>query len=506
MRRRSFLRALAAPPMMAAAQQSATQNTPLDGPLWYAPATVLAAAIRERRISPVELVETILARIEKFNPLLNAYCTLVEDRAMDAARRAETAVMRGDRLGPLHGVPVSIKDIVFTKGIRTTGGSVIYRDYVPDEDEVVVERLKEAGAIILGKTNVPEFGYKGVTYNRLFGETVSPWNLKRTPGGSSGGAGAAVAAGLGPLAVGQDGGGSIRIPASFCGLFGLKPSFGRVPLYPSCRKSELPGFSGWESLEHTGPITRTVSDAALMMDVMAGHDPRDRHSYPSEAESYLNGLDQGVAGLRVAWTPDLGYARVDPVVRAVTSGAVQTFADLGCAVEEAAPGFDDPAEAFGTLMLLNTDLTRMRELAVKRGDEMDPELLPILESSLTLAQCTDAGFVRKDVYNTMADFFTRFDLLLTPTMATPPFELGVSQPAKVDGRAIPPGSPAWTPFTFPLNMTGQPAASVPCGWTDDGLPVGLQIIGPPKGDRLVLCAAAAFERAAPWAQRTPLLG
>jgi len=239
---------------------------------------------------------------------------------------------------------------------------------------------------------------------------------------------------------------------------------------------------------------------------MAGHDLRDRHSLPSEEASYLDGLNRGVAGLRVAWTPDLGYARVDPVVRAVTTRAVETFTNLGCVVEEAAPGFDDPSQAFRVLMLLNTDLTRMRELAAKWGGEMDPDLLPLLESSLSLAECADAGFVRKDVYNTMANFFTRFDLLLTPTMAVPPFELGVSQPAEVDGQPIAPGSPAWTPFTFPFNMTGQPAASVPCGWTDDGLPIGLQIIGPTKGDRLVLRAAAAFEKAAPWTQRTPSLG
>jgi aspartyl-tRNA(Asn)/glutamyl-tRNA(Gln) amidotransferase subunit A len=475
-------------------------------PLWYTPATELAAAIREKRLSPVELVEVILARIESLNPLLNAYCTVVGDRAMYAAKRAEAAVMRGDRLGLLHGVPVSIKDLVFTEGIRTTGGSRIYRDYVPDEDEVVVERLKAAGAIILGKTNVPEFGYQGVTNNRLFGETLNPWNLDRTPGGSSGGAAAAVAAGLGPLAVGQDGGGSIRIPASFCGLFGLKPSFGRVPLYPSCRKSELPGFSGWESLEHTGPITRTVRDAALMLDVMAGHDDRDRHSLPGESMSYLEDLRESIAGMRVAWSPDLGYAPLDPVVRTVTTRAVRTFADLGCQVEEADPGFEDPSEAFATLMLLNTDMTRMRELANKWRDEMDPGLLGLLETSRSLGECADAGFVRKDLYNKMSTFFGRFDLLLTPTLAVPPFELGVSQPKEVAGRALAPGSPAWTPFTFPLNMTGQPAATVPCGWTEDGLPIGLQIVGPILGDRVVLRAAAAFEAAAPWVHRTPPIG
>src|SRR5262245_41555938 len=233
----------------------------------------LAAMIRKKAVSPVEVMDAVLARIEQTNPRLNAYCTMTADDARDAASAAEVSVMTGEPLGPLHGVPFSVKDLVFTRRVLTTGGSRLFADHVPEEDAVVVERLKGAGAILIGKTNTPEFGHKGVTDNPLFGATRNPWNLELTPGGSSGGAGAAVAAGLGPLAVGTDGGGSIRIPASFCGIYGLKPSFGRVPSYPT--------FPGWHGVTVTGPMTRTVRDAALMLDVMAGPDDRDQHSLPA---------------------------------------------------------------------------------------------------------------------------------------------------------------------------------------------------------------------------------
>ncbi|MBI2878907.1 MAG: amidase, partial [Candidatus Rokubacteria bacterium] len=287
-----------------------------DDDLCYLPATDLAAAIRAKALSPVEVVEAFLARIERLNPLLNAYCTLTAEAAREAAREAEAAVLAGRPLGALHGVPVSIKDLIITRGVRTTWGSKIHEDHVPEEDAPAVERLRAAGAILLGKTNTPELGWRGSTDNLIFGPTRNPWDPGRTAGGSSGGAAAAVAAGLGPLAVGTDGGGSIRIPASFCGIYGLKPSFGRVPIYPA---------SAAEALSHAGPMTRTVADAALMLEVLAGPDERDRNSLPADGARYARAIEDDLRGLRVAWSPDLGYAAVDPEVRALAEAAARRF-------------------------------------------------------------------------------------------------------------------------------------------------------------------------------------
>ena len=277
--------------------------------LCYMPALELGEAIRAKKVSPVEVVDAVLARIERLNPTLNAYCTVTAAAARAAAKEAEAAVMRGDALGTLHGIPVSIKDLVATKGVRTTHGSKLYEQFIPDEDAPVVERLKRAGAIILGKTNTPEFGHKAITDNLVFGPSRNPWSLEHTPGGSSGGAAAAVATGLGPLAVGTDAGGSIRIPSSCCAIFGLKPTLGLVAMAPT--------FGGLETLSHTGPMTRTVRDAALMLNSMVGADPRDLSSLPAVETDYLAGLDRGIQGLRVAWSPDWGYAAVDPEVRQI---------------------------------------------------------------------------------------------------------------------------------------------------------------------------------------------
>ena len=306
--------------------------------LCYMPALELGKAIRAKKVSPVEVVDAVLARIERLNPTLNAYCTVTAAAARAAAKEAEATVMRGEVLGTLHGIPVSIKDLVATKGMRTTHGSKLYEQFIPDEDAPVVERLKRAGAIILGKTNTPEFGHKAITDNLIFGPSRNPWSLEHTPGGSSGGAAAAVATGLGPLAVGTDAGGSIRIPSSCCAIFGLKPTLGLVAMAPT--------YGGLETLSHTGPMTRTVRDAALMLSAMVGAEPRDMSSLPAMETDYLAGLDRGIQGLRVAWSPDWGYAAVDPQVRQLTAAAAQRFADLGCHVEEAHPGFDDPAETY----------------------------------------------------------------------------------------------------------------------------------------------------------------
>ncbi len=459
-------------------------------------AVEMAEAIKARKLSPVEIMEAVLTRIERLNPKVNAYCTLVGDSAREQAREAETMVMKGEKLGPLHGVPVSIKDLIFTKGIRTTGGSRIYQNFIPEQDAVVVERLKAAGAIIIGKTNTPEFGWVAITENRIFGATRNPWNLKLTTGGSSGGAAASVALCMGSLAIGSDGGGSIRIPASFCGVFGFKASFGRVPQYPD--------FPGWENLAHTGPITRTVKDAALAMEVIAGRDDRDFFSLSETGLHYLPFLGSGLKGLRVAWSRDLGYARVDPGVLKITEEAVKTFGTLGCIVEEASPPAESPERAFSTVVGVRLAAVLQQYLGEWR-EHMDPGLVRFVERSQDRLgmEYVRAELEEMKYRDAVRSFFERYDLLLTPTVAVPPFELGNYGVREVNGVKV--SSLGWMAFTYPFNITRQPAASVPCGWTDDGLPAGPQIVGRRFDDVTVLKAAAALERALPWRDKHPPL-
>lgn len=462
----------------------------------------IARAVRAKELSPVEVVEAALARMEALEPRLHAFCTPTPDLARAQAEAVEAAVMAGEEVGPLAGVPVGVKDLICTAGVRTVSGSPAYEDFVPDEDDVVVERLKRAGAVILGKTNVPEFGYSGVGHNPVFETTRNPWDTDLTPGGSSAGSGAAVASGMCPLALGSDGGGSIRIPAAHSGVYGMKASMGRVPLYPGCRDERYPGVSSWESLEHIGPMTRTVADAALMLSVIAGPDDRDRHSLPRADFDWLAAPSGGVEGLRVAYSPDWGYAAVDPEVRRVVGEAVAVFErDLGCAVEVAHPGFGDSLDAFWALVAMESDLRGMRAMAAEHGGRMSPHLVAFLARAWTAEDFTDANIRRKEVVNKMWRFMRGYDILLTPTLAVPPFAVHVQGPEKIEGRMVAPSE--WLAFTFPLNMTGQPAASVPAGMTADGLPVGLQIIGPHLGDQVVLRASAAFERARPWRDRKP---
>ncbi len=464
------------------------------------PATDLAAAVRAGEISPVDVVQAVSDRMDSVEPVLHAFCTPTLDLARQQAADLADRIAVGEAVGPLAGVPVGIKDLVATKGIRTAMGSRAYEAFVPDEDDIVVERLKAADAIIIGKTNVPEFGYSGVGHNPVFETTRNPWNPAMTPGGSSAGSGAAVAAGMGPIAVGSDGGGSVRIPSAHCGLFGMKASMGRVPLYPGCRDERYPGVSSWESLEHIGPMTRTVADSALMLSVMAGPDPRDRHTIPTSDVDWIGCLSGDIQALRVAFSPDLGYVAVDPAVREVVQDAVTVFEEeLGCHVEHADPGFDDPYAAFWGIVALDTDLRGMRRLAAE--NEMSPHLVEFLARPWTAEDLTDAVMTRKAVNNKMWRFMADYDLLLTPTLTVPPFPVHMQGPEKVDGRMVP--SFQWLSFTLPINMTGQPAATVPAGWTQDGLPVGLQIVGRHLQDETVLRAAAAFEAAAPWHDRWP---
>jgi aspartyl-tRNA(Asn)/glutamyl-tRNA(Gln) amidotransferase subunit A len=463
--------------------------------LCYMPATDLAAAIRAKNVSPVEVINAVLTQIERLNPKLNAFCLVTADATRQAAQMAEQAVMRGETLGPLHGVPVSIKDLVITKGVRTMRGSKLYEHDVPTEDAPVVERLQVAGAIILGKTTTPEFGFKGVTDSPVTGISRNPWHLERTPGGSSGGAGAAVASGMGPLAIGTDGGGSIRIPSSFCGIYGLKPQLGRVPVYPASATGDL---------SHAGPMTRTVRDAALMLNVIAGNDSRDRFSLPTSHPDYLRAVEGDIRGLRVAWSPDLGYAIIDPHVRQITAEAVHAFEELGCKVEETNPGFDNPGELLQRFFYVN--IGAMLQDYPGYESKIDPQLLDILGEVKDLsAQEYARSILRRGAYfDKVQRFFATYDLLLCPTVAVPPFQVGIEGPRQIAGRSVSRG--AWLALTPPFNLTGQPAATVPCGFSADGLPIGLQIVGRRFDEATVLRASAAFEAARPWAHQRPPVG
>ena len=462
--------------------------------LCWMPAAKMAALIRRKKVSPVEVVGAVLDRIAEVDPRLNAFVTLTADRARRDAKAAERAVMRrGATLGALHGVPFSVKDLLITKGVRTTFGTPLFRDNVPTEDAPMVERLKAAGAIMLGKTNTPAFGWIGATHNLLFGPTRNPWNLDRTPGGSSGGASAAAAAGFGPLHIGTDGGGSIRIPASFAGVYGFKASYGRIPIYP---------VSGAWSLSHVGPLTRTVTDAALMLNASAGPDERDQYSLPAERVDYVRALGGGIKGLRVAYADDLGFVEaLDPEVREVCAKASKAFRELGARVDTVSPKWPSPADAWAQLFCGGI-ATRMASFRDRRA-EIEPGLQHIIDDFLEAppTRYVQAWFDRLAWWQHPRALFEKYDLLVTPTVACPPFPIGLDNATEIAGRAIPPY--AWTPFTWPFNVTGQPAASVPCGFTRDGLPIGLQIVGRRYADTTVLRASAAFEKARPWASKCP---
>ena len=471
--------------------------------LWKLDATALAQAICGKQLSAMEATEAALLRIVALDPKLRAFCEKTPELARAEAKAVDQAIAAGNAVGAFAGVPYGVKDLICTKGIRTASGSTAYADFIPDEDDIVVERMRAAGAVVLGKTTVPEFGYSGVGHNPVGPATRNPWNLERTSGGSSAGSGAAVAAGMCALALGSDGGGSVRIPSAHCGLVGVKASMGRVPLYPGTKDERYPGVSSWESLEHIGPMTRSVRDAALMLSVIAGPDDRDRRSIPCTDIDWLAAAKPGdLRGLRVAYSSDWGYAPVDPEVRRVVGEAVRVFErDLGCHVEEAHPGFDDPYPAFWGLVARESDLKGLRAMVETHGAKMTPHLVEFITRDWTAEEFTDANIRRKEVTNKMWRFMRRYDLLLTPTLALPPFALNVQGLEMIDGQMVAPFK--WLAFTFPFNMTGQPAASVPAGMTQDGLPVGMQIVGRHLDDAGVLRAAAAFEAARPWAHLWP---
>jgi Asp-tRNA(Asn)/Glu-tRNA(Gln) amidotransferase A subunit family amidase len=468
--------------------------------LCYTPATELGRLIHGKQLSPVELADAVLARIERLNPKLHAYLTVTADHARELARASEARAMRGALLGRLDGIPYSIKDLEPTAGIRTTFGSRFFEHNVPTEDGVVASRLRASGGVLLGKTNTPHFGYKDMCDNLLGPSCRNPWNLERTSGGSSGGAGAAVAAGLGPLAHGSDGSGSIRIPSALCGIFGLKPSFARVPYWPS---ADL-----WAARSHNGPMARTVRDAALLLSVMAGPDSRDPLSIDAPPEDYLAACEGDLRGTRAGWSRDLGFAVVDPEVAEIAANAARRFGDLGADVEEAKIDWGQPHE-FHKIIYSTNVAARQYDRALARPDWIEPTLMRMIldMGRLSAIDHAKAHLARTAFAERVRATFERYDLLLTPQM---PVAAWSAEPGPFEGLADLGGRPAHAifdrvPFMYPFNLTGYPAANVPCGFTREGLPVGLQIVGRWHRETDVFRAAAAFEALQPWAQRRPPL-
>jgi len=466
-------------------------------PLFQKPAEELAQLVRNKDLSPVELIEATLHRIESVNPHLNAFVALRAEEALDEARALAEDIAAGKDPGPLAGIPVGVKDMEDTRGMVTSFGSIPFKDNLVQQDSIQVARLKAAGAIVVGKTNTPEFGFTGFTKNRLYGVTCNPWNPERTPGGSSGGAAAAIASCMVPLATGSDAGGSIRIPASYCGCFGFKPSYGRIPLGP------LPALH-MSRTWHLGPLSRTVSDAALYLDCVSGYHPADPDSLPQPYLSYVDCLGKLPVGLKLGFSPDLGMARVQKDVAAVVDQAVKAFEEQGHPVniwDGKIPRVDD---AWSKLMIYE-----LYSIVHDRLEDNRSELGRTLVNSLDFAKKLDVydfiaiQNVRAKLNDTLAEFFSEFDLLLTPTMPTEAFAAKGPPPAEIDGHPI--NLLDAVVFTYPFNLSGHPAATVRAGLTVNGLPAGLQIIGPRYRDELVLQAAFAFEQIRPWKDDWPNL-
>jgi amidase len=465
--------------------------------LCFTPAVDLLKLYRARRVSPLEVMQAVLARIDAVNPDVNAIVTLVREDALRDARRATATLRRGARLPPLFGVPVGIKDVTVTKGIRTTHGSKLFESHVPDEDALVVERLRAAGAIVIGKTNTPEFAFGPNTVNAVFGATRNPWNLALTAGGSSGGSAAALATGMCPLAEGTDLGGSLRGPASYCGVVGFRTTPGLIPRYPS--------VLAWDTYSVEGPMARTVGDAALMLSVMSGHDDRSPISYEVDPRALVNATKApSVKGARVAWTPDLGgLMTIDDEVRTVCERAVSVFRSAGARVETACPDLSDVPEI--------VRLTRGLLMVARHADKLAEHRAVLQEGlventeqglALTSRDVARGELLRTRLWQRVREFLSTRDLLITPTSATPPFPIEQAHALEINGRPV--GRILQRSYlTYAFSVLGLPAISIPCGFTSQGLPVGLQIVGRRRGEAAVLRAAAAFEAAQPWAAHVP---
>jgi aspartyl-tRNA(Asn)/glutamyl-tRNA(Gln) amidotransferase subunit A len=472
----------------------------------FLPAHKMREKIRAQEITSQEITDIIIERIEKVNPIINAYCTPTFELAREMARKADEVVKKDKKLGLLQGIPLSIKDETETRKIRTTYGSFLFENNVPREDEAVVRRLREAGCVILGKTNTPAFGYKGETANRIFGVTKNPWNLERTPGGSSGGAAAAVVSGLGPIGIGSDGGGSIRIPSCFCGIYGLKSTFGRVPQ----NTINLMGYLG--TFVHKGPLVRSVKDAALVLDVIAGQDHSDRYSVPKPNFSYLERLDDVPRNLKIGYSFDLGFAQsLEPQVEESVLNGIQNFEQFDWSIDKSKIKLRNPESTFS--IIWSTGFAYSLGPYMETAEEkMDPGLVDLIKLGYKFStkEIKIAEIQREIIYQEICKAFKKFDILITPTLACPAFELGKSEVKEkgtgktgviINGIHVSPQG--WLPFTYPFNASGHPAASIPCGWTSDGLPIGMQIVGNRFDELTVLQVSKAFEDVNPWQERKP---
>jgi amidase len=476
---------------------TATRVGAAEDALCFMDAVDLAAAIAQGDLTAEAVLETFLAHIAHIDSRINAIPTLVPDQAREAARAADAARERGDALGCLHGLPIAVKDLTLTKGIRTTLGSPIYADFVPQEDDLLVERLRRAGAIIIGKTNTPEFGAGSQTFNAVFGTTRNPYDLNRTCGGSSGGAAAALAAGLLPIADGSDLGGSLRNPAAFCNVVGLRPSPGRVPSYPTTL--------GWNPLAVQGPMGRTVGDTALLLSAIAGPDDRAPIAQREPGETFRRPLARHFRGVSLAWSPDLGRYPVDEAVAQVCAQALPVFESLGCTVRHGTPDFRDADDCFQVLRAWRMALDRQRDLEQHR-DQMKDTVIWNIEQGLKLDGMAVAQAERKRtaLYHRVREFMQAHEFLLLPSTQVPPFSIDQEYPTEINGKALETYID-WMGVCYAITLTGLPAISVPAGFTPEGLPVGLQIVGRHQQDFAVLQLAYAFEQATGHGRRRPSL-
>ncbi len=466
-----------------------------DREICFLNATELAQRIRTRELSCVEVMQAHLNQIERVNPQVNAIVTLLPEQALEQAHAADQAVARGDALGPLHGLPIAHKDLVATKGIRTTLGSPIFRDWVPEHDALIIQRLRKAGTITIGKTNTPEFGAGSQTFNPVFGATRNPYDVSKTCGGSSGGAAVALACGMIPIADGSDMGGSLRNPASFCNVVGLRPSPGRVP--------NLPTEDGWETLGVSGPMARTVADAALLLSAIAGPDHRSPISIDQPSSIFAQPLERDFRGTRIAWSRDFGGLPIDPRVTAVIDAQQPTFAALGCIVEEADPGWEGADNAFKTWRAWSFELGRGRLLDTHRDQLKDTVIWNIEEGRrLTGPQLAKAQRERTALFQRLAQFMERYEFLILPVCQVLPFDVEIPYPTSINGLELDTYID-WMRSCYYVSVTGHPAISVPCGFSPEGLPVGVQIVGRHRDELGVLQLAHAFEQATGFGRRRP---
>ena len=465
---------------------------------FFKPAYELGNMVKSQEMTAVEITEKFIERIGKINPIINAYCHTTFDMARDQAKKADENAKKGQG-GLINGIPVSIKDLMEMEGVRTTFGSKILENYIPEMDEVVITRIKEAGGVILGKTNTPEFGHEFRTVNKIYGITLNPWNINMTSGGSSGGAGSAAAAGISPLALGSDGGGSIRIPSSFCGCFGLKPTFGRIARYPRSAHA-------WATLDHYGPIVRYVKDAALFLDVMQGADPMDMFSIQNTVDNHYNLIHEKPRGLKIGYTKTLGFVKaLEPEAEKAFMESIDVLQKLDWEIEEAPIKMRSPDMQYSTLVMSGFAYDLKKHLK-KWRDQMGESLVSFIEggSSGTAFELEKANHKKRLLYEDLQkQVFKKYDILLCPTTPVPAFDIDLKYPETIGGRSA--SVLTFISFLYIFNMTGYPAASIPSGFSKEGLPLGMQIVGKKFDELTILQVAKAFEEVRPWQDKRPSL-